>query len=60
VNEQTPSPSTRDPFSTGEEMLERAKQVSRSVDERIHKIIDQANRLAEHIDSYSPASNRLP
>jgi hypothetical protein len=59
MNDLKPVSFDRDPLlATGEEMLERARQVSRSVDERIHKLIDQANRLVEHIDSYTPFLSR--
>jgi hypothetical protein len=49
---------SEDPFTTGEAMLERARQVSRSVDERILKLIARAHLLIEHIDSYGTPLSR--
>jgi hypothetical protein len=43
-----------DQLVTGEEMLERAREVAESVTERIRKVTDRANRLVEAIDSSIP------
>jgi len=43
-----------DPFIRGEELLERAKQVARAIDERFRKLIGRARQ------DYSPTDDELP
>ena len=43
-------PVTDDPFVVGEEMLERAKRISRKCEERLRKVAEQGKKPAADTD----------